>query len=574
MDRTNHHRDEATTASDASALPHKLALRILSERVSDGITILDADGRVVYTNEATARRAGYESADEMLHDPDKWRDRLRFTDLAGRPVDLNEFPGRRILRGEHPEPLFVKSFDRVTRAVHWVRIQAEPFRGPDGRVEYVVDTIQDVTDRIMVEQQATRRVESQAFLIEAARTLGASLDFDTTVQRVADLVVPRLADWCVVDLLEPDGTLRPAALAHTDPELVRVAEDLRRRFPPDPRSEVGAWAAIRTGGLVTYEVTDEVLDASGLDGEHRDTLRTLGVRSVVVVPLQSRGRCFGALTLVWGEHGRTQSSEDLAAAEELGLQAALAIENARLYATRDSISRALQTALLPRDLPRVPGFDLAARYWPAGPGLEVGGDFYDAFDRSDGALGLVVGDVCGKGAEAAAIMGIARQTVRAAGVLESRPSAILAVLNQALLRDQTDLFCTACDVRIRPMDSTARVTVSLAGHPRPFVVRADGRVERTGIPGSLVGVLPEPKLVDATDELGAGDSIVLFTDGLVERRRENLQPALAELLSAHAGESAAEIVRAIADWHDERPSSDKKDDAVVLVASFVPSGDA
>jgi len=572
MDQTNHRADEG--GSSASPLPQSLALRILSERVSDGITILDAGGRVVYANDATAQRAGYADAAEMLSDPGKWRDRLRFTDVSGRPVDVNDFPGRRILRGEDADPLLVRSVDRLTGVVHWVRIQAEPFLGPDGQVEYVVDTIQDVTDRILAEEQAARRAARQAFVIEAARELGASLDFDTTVQRVADLVVPGLADWCVVDLLEPDGTLRPAAIAHRDPGRVKIAEELRRRYPPDPRSEQGSWAVVRSGAMATYEITDEVLDAAGVEAEQREALGTLGIRSVVIVPLLLRGRCFGTITLVWGEPGRTQSIEDLAAAEELGAQAALAIENARLYATRDSISRALQNALLPPDLPHVPGFDLAARYWPARPGLEVGGDFYDAFKRLDGALGLVVGDVCGKGAEAAAIMGIARQTVRAAGVLESRPSAILEVLNEALLRDRTDLFCTACDIRVRPLASTARMTVSLAGHPRPFLVRADGRVERTGIPGSLVGVLADPKLADATDELGVGDSIVLFTDGLVEGRRENLQPALADLLSAHAGEPAADVVAAVAAWHEERPASDKTDDAVVLVAAFVGLEDA
>ena len=276
------------------------------------------------------------------------------------------------------------------------------------------------------------------------------------------------------------------------------------------------------------------------------------------------------MTLLWTEHGRTGSAADVALAEEFGAQAALAIDNARMFAERDEISRALQTALMPSSLPAVPGFDLAAQYWPAGGSMEVGGDFYDAFDRPGGALGLVVGDVCGKGAEAAAVMGVARQTVRAAGVREDRPSAILEVLNEALLRDQTDLFCTACDVRLRPLGNLARIAVCLAGHLPPIVVRTDGTTERIGQPGSLLGVLQEVRLTDVQGELRPGDGLVLFTDGLVEDRGKSLEDELVAMLSGHAGRSAADLVAAVHDWHVQNLSSAHGDDAVVLVARYVP----
>ncbi len=201
--------------------------------------------------------------------------------------------------------------------------------------------------------------------------------------------------------------------------------------------------------------------------------------------------------------------------------------------------------------------------------MEVGGDFYDAFDRPGGSLGLVVGDVCGKGAEAAAVMGVARQTVRAAGVLETRPSAILAVLNEALMRDQTDLFCTACDIRLQPMGEVARIAVCLAGHFPPIVLRADGSTERIGKPGSLLGVLPKVRLHDVHGELRPGDGLVLFTDGLIEDRGETLEDELVVMLSGHAGRSAAELVSIVHDWHEQRLSASHGDDAVVLVARYI-----
>jgi PAS domain S-box-containing protein len=551
-------------------LPGALALNVLTRGVRDGITIMDADGRLVYANDVAAQSAGYADAEAMLANPSEWLERLEFQDPSGAPVDLSQFPGRRLLRGEPPEELLVKVVERATGAARWSSVSAEPFHGADGTLQYVVDTIQDVTDRVVAEGEARRLAENQAFLAEAAKELGGSLDSEATLQRAADLLVSRLADWCVVDLLEPDGRLRDAVVAHSDPAKVRQAKELRERFPPDPQAGGGAYEAIQSGRTTTYEVTDELLSQADVDPELVAAVRSLELRSAIFVPLRARGRILGALTLIWTEHGRTQSAADVGLAEEFATQAALAIDNARLFAERDEIARALQTALMPSSLPEVPGFDVAAAYWPAGAAMEVGGDFYDAFDRPGGALGLVVGDVCGKGAEAAAVMGVARQTVRAAGLREDRPSAILEVLNEALLRDQTDLFCTACDVRMRPEGDVARMSVCLAGHAAPILLRADGSTERIGKSGSLLGVLPKVVLHDVQGELRRGEGLVLFTDGLVENRGETLEEELVAMLAGRAEASAADLVEAVYDWHVSRIPDTHGDDAVVLVARYVP----
>ena len=200
-----------------SELPHALALRVLTQGVTDGITILDASGRLVYANEVAAISAGYATAEEMISNPEEWKERIEFQDALGRPVDLSDFPGRRVLRGERPEPLLVKVVERATGSARWSSVSAEPYHGPDGSLQYVVDTVQDVTDRVVAEAETRRLVANQTFLVHAAKKLSATLDFEPTLQRIADLLVSRLTDWCVIDLLEPDGSLRAAVVAHADP---------------------------------------------------------------------------------------------------------------------------------------------------------------------------------------------------------------------------------------------------------------------------------------------------------------------------------------------------------------------
>jgi serine phosphatase RsbU (regulator of sigma subunit) len=237
------------------------------------------------------------------------------------------------------------------------------------------------------------------------------------------------------------------------------------------------------------------------------------------VPMALRDRVVGVITFVTAESDRRFDEQDLALAEDLALRAAAAVENARLYETAASIAATLQSSLLPPVLPEIPALELAAAYRPAGAGLEVGGDFYDVFSTAEDQWYAVVGDVCGKGAEAAAVTALARYTIRAAAVRRRSPSAILRWLSDAMLQQAADddgRFCTiACahlDVSVTP----ARVTVACGGHPLPLVVRADGTTEHVGEPGTLLGLVPSPELQDRTAELRGGDTLVLYTDGLTE----------------------------------------------------------
>src|SRR4029077_10540941 len=191
----------------------------------------------------------------------------------------------------------------------------------------------------------------------------------------------------------------------------------------------------------------------------------------------ARGRTLGALTLVSSGSGRRFGPEDLALAEEFGRRAGLALDNARLYSERDHVARALQSSLLPPSLPVIPGVRVSARYRAAGEGNEVGGDFYHVFQVDANAWWLVIGDVSGKGPEAAAIAGLARHTLRAVAVQERSPSRLLAALHDALLRDGHGEFCTVCCALLVPDERGVALSVACGGHPPPIVRRADDRIE-------------------------------------------------------------------------------------------------
>ncbi len=425
--------------------------------------------------------------------------------------------------------------------------------------------------------------DTAAFLLAAGGIMAQSLDYEQTLAEVARLAVfgidveddrlPGPSDWCAIDLLDDDGTIRLISVVHRDPDKIELANALRRRHPPTLDDPTGTGAVIRTGvPEIATEISDELIDAAVDDPETRAALLDLGLASALTVPLISRGRTLGALTLVSSESGRRYEQQDLAMAQTLARHAATAIDNARLFRERDHVARTLQQVLLPASLPRIEGFDIAASYTPGALGVEVGGDFYDVFARPDGSAGLVIGDVSGKGAEAAAIMGLARQAVRVIGLTTSRPSEILQRLNEALLGAEFgESIVTVCDVRLRPDATGATVTGCSAGHPLPVIVRHSGDVEVLGRPGVLLGAFPAVDLRDTVSRLTAGDAIVLYTDGLIEwgpgwDRTEDLL----EVLRGTAGAPAAEIVRRVEEWWRAAMDSRSTDDAALVVVRSTP----
>ena len=425
------------------------------------------------------------------------------------------------------------------------------------------------------ERKRAERAERRARLLaDAGTALNESLDYEGTVQRLATLVVPDRADWCVVDMLEDDGSIKRMVVAHADPAKERAGWELSRRYPPNVDDAAGVARVLRTGLPELHrEIPPKVLEAEARDPEHLRLLRELGLRSAMTVPIRQRGRVLGAISLFNDEHGGLFEEDDVQLAVDLADRAAVAIENARLYTSRSDIARTLQQSLLPPHLPTIAGLELAARYRAAGIDNEVGGDFYDVFATSEGNWALVIGDVCGKGAEAAALTALMRYTLRAAAMDEDAPSAILAELNEAILSQRSDgRFSTAIFARVELEQGGgggAKLCMASGGHPLPVLVRAGGAAEVVGEPGTLLGVLPDVRHVDFRVLLEPGDALVLFTDGLSEAgapERVMCPEALVELIGSCAGMPADEIARRVEEHAVALQDGLARDDLALLVA--------
>jgi serine phosphatase RsbU (regulator of sigma subunit) len=333
---------------------------------------------------------------------------------------------------------------------------------------------------------------------------------------------------------------------------------------------------LRSGQSELYpEIPDELLEEAAQDEEHLALLREFGLRSAMVVPMVSREGTIGGVTFVSGPSGRRFDEHDLHLAEELARRCAAALENARLFGERDYIAQTLQESLLPAELPRIPGLEAAARFRPAGEGHEVGGDFYDLFQTREHGWSLVVGDVCGKGPDAAAITALARYTLRAAAMRERVPSRILAVLNEALLRQRNDRrFCTVAYAQIDVRPGGVRIGSTSAGHPLPLLLRADGRLERLGETGTLLGVVDDPDLRDSGETLGPGDAVVFYTDGVTEARDGGApfgEERLAELVAGCVGHDAEAIAARIEAAALEAQGGTTRDDIAVVTLRVAPS---
>lgn len=291
------------------------------------------------------------------------------------------------------------------------------------------------------------------------------------------------------------------------------------------------------------------------------------MRSLMGVPLVYRGQVRGVIHVTMRTQRRF-TTDEVRVLELAAGRIASALERASLYDSRSAMARALQRSLLPSSLPEIAGVDLAALYLPHSETEEIGGDFYDVFPHGDGTWGVVIGDVAGKGPDAAAVMGLAAHSLRAFARYESRPSSMLAALNESLMRAervQTERFCTACGIRVRAEASHLRATICLAGHPLPLLMHADGRVEQIGEAGTLLGSFADPELHDTTIDVMAGEALVAFTDGLVERRTLEIDEGerrLADLLSTCRDLSSARIVERI---ERELLGGDDLDDDVAVV---------
>jgi PAS domain S-box-containing protein len=293
--------------------------------IAEGITVQDHSGRVVYANDAAARLSGFESGEALVTGTAaEALSRFELLDQDGRPFPLARLPGRLVLGGESAPEAVVRFRPRGGGQERWSLISATPVLAAGGCVKFAVNVFRDITERKRAEDAARS-------LAEASRVLSESLDYELTLERVAHLAVPSLADWCVVDIVE-DHQVRRLAIAHADAARVELARQLQDRYPEDPEAPNGVSAVLRKGEPeMLSEITDAMLVAAARDAEHLRLLRALELRSYLIVPLLARGHTLGAITFVAAESGRQYEPRDLVMAQELAGRAALALDNARLY---------------------------------------------------------------------------------------------------------------------------------------------------------------------------------------------------------------------------------------------------
>ncbi|MFE8991079.1 SpoIIE family protein phosphatase [Streptomyces collinus] len=412
-----------------------------------------------------------------------------------------------------------------------------------------------------------------ALLAETTAQLTSTLDVDEALRRLVALVLPRLADWAVIDLITERDEVWRTVVVHSDGDTLTHHEDLQGPMPPIPEespmplSRALRGVASNLAGPQTYQGPPD----SGIAVEQRRLFDATGMHSAAIAPIRSTRAVLGALTLGRDENQAPFTPVDLPLIEDIARRAGLALDNARLYQRQRKVAETMQNHLLPQ-MPGVSGLQMTVRYLPAPDASQVGGDWYDAFPLSDASTALAIGDVVGHDLEAAAGMAQVRNMLRAyAWSQHEPPSRIVERLDEAIQHITDVTMATTIFARVEPAeDGHWQLSWTNAGHPPPLLISHDGLARYlTEGHGILLGTQTGTRRPDATAQLPPGSTLVLYTDGLVEAPRRTLDEGL-ERLRQHA---AALAHRPLASFTDQllrrvRPSGN--DDDVALLAVRVP----
>ena len=433
-------------------------------------------------------------------------------------------------------------------------IAAKPGRFTDAdlaRVQQVADQMTIPLDRARLSEHDRAWRGRTSFAAEASDLLADTLDEDRTIALAAQLVVPRLAAWCATLLPDETGELKLAYAWHADESRADALTSLLNHSPPpqvhrgngaQPWSLAGSRPELRTA--MTAELASD---------------------PAWCFPLRARDRSPG-IFVIGRPRGGAMARDALDLAEDLTRRVALALDNARLYSEQLQATHALQRSLLPPELPDIPGVELAAAYQAAGEGNEVGGDFYDVFEVAGGRWRFTIGDVCGKGPEAAAITGLTRHALRILAREGHDVPAVLERLN-TLIADETSRapFVTLIHGELIPAPGgIATISLACAGHPPPLILRSDGGVQTGAEPQPLLGVLGAVTFRTDIIRMSSGDVLLCVTDGVTERRTsgrlldddDGLSQLLGECSGLNAGAIVARIQRAVLEFGSGPPVDD------------------
>jgi serine phosphatase RsbU (regulator of sigma subunit) len=398
-----------------------------------------------------------------------------------------------------------------------------------------------------------------------------SLDPRQTMRTIAHVAVPTLAEMCVIDLLSEDGSVGDTVAVAQPEGLVARLEAIRAKHPLDLDGEHPVARAIRSREpVVARDLRDaRTLEQIAPEPELRELMVSAGYHSAIAIPLIARGRLLGALSCFYPHAGRRHDSEKLALMRDLADRAATALDNSNMYVARTHLARTLQRSLLPETLPVIDNVALSSAYHPVGEGNDVGGDFYDVFTTPLGCW-LVVGDVCGKGPEAAAVTALVRHSIRAFAFVRRSPAQVLGAVNEVMLGHAlAQRFATVVVARLDLTSGAPRAVVAGAGHPPPVLLAANGSTYCPEVQGMMLGVRPGSNVLDQELELGSGSTLVLYTDGLLDAGapRRGLTPSqLCGVLAGHAGAAPQLIVQRLEQLALSSGAGRLRDDVAIVAA--------
>jgi serine phosphatase RsbU (regulator of sigma subunit) len=385
----------------------------------------------------------------------------------------------------------------------------------------VADLAAGALDRARLRDDEQRGTERLRFLAEASAVLAGSLDYEVTLQRVVDLIVPRVAEMATIHLYDDDGELRRVALKHEDETTGRDLLTYVEAHENEARSRQLAAAAARGDPLLVPDTSRVIAQQAAVDAEHARLLQNLNITSGILEPLVARGTTLGVLSFLRVGDRPPFGPDEEALAAELARRAAVAVDNARLHAERVEVATLLQASLLPPALPDIPGIELSASYRPAGEGIVVGGDFYDVFPLPDDRWAFVIGDVTGTGPAAAALTAQVRYTARAIAGLGADAARVVEAVNDALVGGMdTERFCTIVFATATVTSDGVELDIVNAGHPYPVLVGADGTARLVELAGTLLAVVPGVSYESHRMTLSPGEVLLFYTDGVVEGRSD------------------------------------------------------
>lgn len=514
------------TALDAhDEVRRRTQLQLLADTIPQFVYVTARDGTVQYANEQVRAYCDLDLTDPAF----RWNDVVH-------PDDLEI--ARAFWQRIETEPIAPEIELRMRRSdgvYRWFLSRFSAHREADGTIAKWYTTATDIHDR-------KRAADGLAYLVEANDVLGSARDVEETLRIAAELAVPRVADWCAIYLREATGFFKPAAIHHWDPALVELARETVRYYPFSVETSAEMIRSRQPNFLP--DIPPDVLRDGAVDARHADMLARLDIASAIVVPLVIDDEVIGMVHLVRGRLNDRFTKSDVDFAQVLAKRIAGTVDNAMTFERERNVAKTFQDAALPRRLPTVRGIDLHAVYVAGLREAEIGGDWYDALTLADGSLVFSIGDVSGKGLEAAVLMASIRQAIRVAALQGLAPKDILRVADAALGAEQPGRFVTAFVGSIAPDRQT--LTYASAGHPLPLL--RDGAGTHVLEPGGTpLGFFAHP-FEDHRRELRAPWLLVAFTDGLIERTRDAIEGERAVLAAVesdgilHAFDPAAYVL--------------------------------